>query len=187
MFSLLNGSDEDKNKLPSQGCHYLDPYNENIKHECLKGKDGNLDTLNINIQSFIGKKKLIGTSKQHIIIHVTLLSETIINTTNIDHSAIPGYKKYHSIRDKRKAGGVEHFILDEIYCTGKINVIMVDSYIMESCFANTKVNNKLVVLEELCGMYGIDLKKIIDYYMEMIKYITNKQTLILGTIIILSI
>ena len=40
----------------SQSCHYIDPYNKNVKHEHLKTKDRNFDVLHINIQSLIVKR-----------------------------------------------------------------------------------------------------------------------------------
>ena len=110
-YSLISDSDEDENKLLSQGCHYIDPYNENIKHVHFKTKDCNLDILQLNIQSLSAKKyelmELTSTLKQqHIIIHIILLCETFINTTNIDYSAIPGNRMHYSIRDDRKGVGV---------------------------------------------------------------------------------
>ena len=56
--------------------------------------------------------------QQNIIIHVILLSKTFINATNIDHSFIPKYKMYHSIRDDRKGDGVALYILGDFNCTG---------------------------------------------------------------------
>ena len=56
LFSSRNDGAEDKIKFWSQGCHYISVYNETIKHEHLKTKDGNLDILHVNIQGFIAKK-----------------------------------------------------------------------------------------------------------------------------------
>ena len=32
IFFEINDSNEEENKLLSQGCHYIDPYNKNNKH-----------------------------------------------------------------------------------------------------------------------------------------------------------
>ena len=87
------------------------------------------------------------------------------NATNIDHSAIPRYKIYHTVRDERK-GGLAHYIQDEIHCTGKFDVEPVDNNIMDSCFVNIEINSKQIVLGELNQITGNR-----DYYIEIIKYI----------------
>ena len=93
-----------------------------------------------------------------------------MNTTNIDHSTISGYKLYLSIRDNRKGDGVELDILDAIHCSRMTNVLLVDNNIIESCFVNIGINYIWITLVELYGIPGTNIKKY-RLYMEMIKYL----------------
>ena len=49
---------------------------------------------------------------------------------------------YRSIRNNRKGSYVAPYVLDEIHCTGKTNVLPVDNNIMESHSVNIEINNR---------------------------------------------